>query len=278
MRPFWLGTVLLILLLASAQPLSAAPAADPWPRWAKNDPTSAATVDHALWAAFLDRYVRRAPDGTTRLAYGEVTEADRAALDRYIAALSATPISFYAPDEQMAFWIDLYNAATVRLVLEHYPVASIRDIDIPPAPLGGGPWEARILTVEGQDLSLDDIEHRILRPLWKDPRVHYALNRAAIGCPDLQPAPFTGKMLDHQLDQAAMEFVNQPKGVRLDDGRLIVSSLYVWYRADFEGTDKSVLAHLMAYAAPPLAMKLQAHQTIDGDQYDWRLNDIARTN
>ena len=186
------------------------------------------------------------------------------------------PIGTYNRFEQMAYWINLYNALTVRLVLDNYPIASIRDIGAGPRPLSGGPWGETLVTINGTPVSLNDIVHRILRPIWKDPRVHYALSCAAMSCPNLQPEPFTAEGLDHQLSKAAMAYVNNSRCVTMEDDKLELSSLYRWYRKDFGGTDSAVIHHLMAFADPPLAMSLQQFDVIASDGFDWRLNDATR--
>ncbi|MEE8270937.1 MAG: DUF547 domain-containing protein, partial [Alphaproteobacteria bacterium] len=173
--------------IPSAYPAAvmAAPPARPWKRWMPHDPQSTAAIDHTAWDAVLARYVSGHPDGINRVAYGSVTAADRAALDRYLDALSATPIARFNRDQQFAFWVNLYNALTVRVVLDHYPVDSIRDIDISSGLFADGPWGRDLIEVDGTALTLDDIEHRILRPLWRDPRIHYAVSCASLGCPNL---------------------------------------------------------------------------------------------
>ena len=174
----------------------AAPEAELWPRWQKHDPASTRTVDHSPWLAFLGKYVAAEhPSGVNRLRYGDVTKTDKGALDGYIARLEKLPISDYGRNAQKAYWINLYNALTVKVVLDHFPVKSIKDISLSSGLFGGlfggGPWTAKLATVEGEKVSLDDIEHRILRPIWRDNRVHYAVNCASIGCPNLQAEPFT---------------------------------------------------------------------------------------
>jgi hypothetical protein len=161
---------LLVVLLVTL-PALAAPKAELWPRWQHNDPSSTEVVDHRGWARFLASYVRPGADGVNRVVYATVDPAGRAGLDRYLAAMAQAAVSRLNRAEQMAYWINLYNALTVHLVLEHYPVASIRDIDISPGLLSNGPWGAKLVTVEGQELALDDIEHRVLRPIWRDPRI-----------------------------------------------------------------------------------------------------------
>ncbi len=252
-----------------------APTKDLWERWTRHDAASRAAIDHSPWDALLAGYVRADAVGNNLLAYGEVTPADRRRLDAYIARLSAVPIGGYGRPEQLAFWVNLYNARTVALVLEHYPVGSIRDIDISPGLFARGPWDKELVTVEGESLTLNDIEHRILRPIWNDPRIHYAVNCAAMGCPNLQPAAFTAANADRLMEQGARAFVNSVKGAQFAAGRLIVSSIYAWFPEDF-GDEEGVLAHLRRYAVPPLAGRLAGAKRIDGDAYDWRLNDAAR--
>lgn len=269
--------IVLLALIAiwAPQPVWAAPKAELWAQWAQQDPMSAVRVDHQLWAQFLAEYVRPGDDGLNLIAYGSVTAEHRAELAAYLAALSAVPVSTLNRPEQMAFWINLYNALTVKVVLDHYPVGSIRDIDISPGLFSNGPWQARLIAVEGEPLSLDDIEHRILRPIWRDPRIHYAVNCAAVGCPNLQAEPFEAADLDRMLDMAAIGFVNGPRGVRLGSDGLHVSSIYAWFEEDFGGDDAGVIRHLMAYATPGLAMRLQTLDGIAGHGYDWALNDAA---
>ncbi len=109
-----------------------APRAELWDRWTAHDPLAIAEIDHTAWTDFLTTYVSEGNDGVTRVAYAQVTPADNKALDRYIARLAATPISHLRRAEQRAYWVNLYNALTVKVVLDHYSVESIRDIDISP--------------------------------------------------------------------------------------------------------------------------------------------------
>jgi hypothetical protein len=275
-RPLTLLLLGVILLQPTgAAPTLAAPRAELWARWEAHDSRSTIVVDHAAWGEFLGRYWKMGGDGIARIDYGAVTAEDRGKLDAYLARLSAVPVTRLARDEQLAFWLNLFNALTVDVVLDHYPVASIRDISISPGPFRRGPWDRKLIAVEGEPLSLDDIEHRILRPIWRDPRIHYALNGASLGCPNLQPEPFTAKEIGRTLDLAARAFVNHPRGMRLTGGTLHVSSLYTWFSDDFDNGDQGVIRHLMAYADPPLAMELQHLDSIEADSYDWRLNDAG---
>ena len=270
----------LILVLGVAAALTcglahAGPRAERWERWAAHDPGSTRHIDHAEWDAFLVRYLRIGADGVHRVAYGSVTPADRALLDDYIARLAAVPITEYNRAEQMAYWINLYNAKTVELILTRYPVKSIRDINISPGLFSSGPWAAKLMTVEGEKLSLDDIEHRILRPIWKDNRIHYAVNCASLGCPNLQPAAFTAENADSLLERGAKEYVNHPRGVSLQGGKLKVSSIYVWFQEDFGGSAEGLMEHWAKYADKALADRLQSYSGGLEHDYDWQLNDAA---
>jgi hypothetical protein len=263
--------IYLVLSLATA---AAAPKAELWQRWTAHDPAATATIDHHAWDRFVRTYVSSFPDGVNRVAYANVTGADRKLLESYIDALTAIPISAYNRDEQRAYWINLYNALTVKVVLDRYPVKSIRQIK--PNVFSIGPWRKKRITVEGAELSLDDIEHRILRPIWRDPRLHYALNCASVGCPNLLNQAFTAANSEALLTQAARAYINNPRGAQLRDGRLVVSSIYKWYKEDFGNTDAGVIDHLQRYAESALSAQLREITRISADRYDWALNDAGR--
>jgi hypothetical protein len=269
--------VLCLMALSSVAGVHAASPIGLWERWYAHDPDSTREVDHSAWGSFLTSYVRIGPDSIHRVAYGQVTPVDRKALDDYLAELSRTPIGQYNRTEQLAYWINLYNALTVRTVLRYYPVASIRDIDLGSRRLQQGPWDTPLIEVERQMLSLNDIQNRIVRPIWRDPRTLHALSCAARSCPNLQPEPFTSDRLDHQLSDAAMSYVNDPRCIQIEDRQLLVSSLFRWYREDFGGSDRAVIHYLMGFAEPGLAIRLQQFDQIDGDFFDWRLNDSTRS-
>ena len=253
---------------------TAAPRADLWERWTAHDPSAVTTIDHSPWDRFLKTYVSAFPDGVNRVAYARVSDTDRKRLDRYIDDLTVLPISAYSRDEQRAYWINLYNALTVQLILDHYPVKSIRRIK--PNLFSIGPWRKKLITVEGEQLSLDDIEHRILRPIWRDPRLHYAVNCASIGCPNLGTEAYTASNADTLLDRGAQTYVNNARGAEFRNGRLIVSSIYKWFQEDFGDSDEGVIEHLQRYAEPTLAARLNGTKKISGDRYDWALNDASR--
>ncbi len=240
--------------------------------WLAHDEQSDIDLDHAPLVRFLGRYRTPGADGIARVRYGEVTPQDRADLRGYLDGLAAVPVSQLTRDRQRAYWINLYNGLTLDLVLDHYPVESIRDIG------GGlftvGPWRETLVVVEGRELSLDAIEHAILRPIWRDPRLHYALNCASLGCPDLAGTAWSAEAGETMLEEAARRYVNHPRGVRFDAGdELTVSSIYRWYREDFGDSEAGVISHLRRYAEGPLAEALEEADAIADDSYDWRLND-----
>lgn len=254
--------------------LAAAPEAELWPRWQTHDQNSDLTLDHSVWGRFLKVFVKTDQAGATWVDYRNIRPTDRAMLDAYIAYLEGVRTRRLNRDAQMAFWINLYNALTVRLVFDHYPLKTIRDIDISPGWFEDGPWGAKLATVDGQKLSLDEIEHRILRPIWQDPRIHYAVNCASVGCPNLAPWAYTGARIDSQLDTAARSFVNHPRAVLVTGNGVQLSSLFKWYAQDFGDKDTNVLDHLRGYASSGLVSALSETTRINDYKYDWSLNDL----
>tara|TARA_R110002110_G_scaffold415612_7_gene652392 strand:+ start:199890 stop:200747 length:858 start_codon:yes stop_codon:yes gene_type:complete len=268
-----LGAVFLIALFAS--PGIAAPKSKLWPRWSTHDQASTQTVDHDDWTRLLQAYVRPSDDGVVRFDYAGLAGADRPALDGYIARLTAVPVSGLNRNEQLAYWINLYNALTIQVVLDHYPVSSILKINISPGFFSIGPWGKKLVSIEGEAVSLDDIEHRILRPIWRDPRIHYAVNCASIGCPNLIDTAYTADQVEAQLEANAIAYVNHPRGAELRGGALTVSNIYDWFQEDFGGSETGVLAHLRKYARPELARDLKLVSDIDSYAYDWSLNEAG---
>lgn len=245
-----------------------------------------AQSDEDVYKALLEKYVTTGPNGVNLVDYAKwkASKADLSNLEGYLSHLQSRKPSAMDHKEAFAFWVNLYNAQTLKVILDNYPVKSIRDIPSTGAGLFdfkaySGPWRTKLMTIEGQKLSLDDIEHEILRPKFKDPRVHYAVNCASIGCPNLKRSPWTADTLDADLDAAAKAFINHRRAasIRKPDGALFVSSIYNWFKADFGGNDQGVITHLRKYAAPPLAKALAIQTSIAGHDYDWTLNDVKNT-
>ncbi|MFM9862229.1 MAG: DUF547 domain-containing protein [Micropepsaceae bacterium] len=238
-----------------------------------NNPNATMTVDHSAWERILSAYVVPSADRINRFAYGRVSAADKKALKAYLTALQGVKVTALKADEQRAFWINLYNALTIDVVLDAYPVKSIREISLGGSFFVSGPWAKPLVTVEGRKLSLDNIEHDILRKVWTDPRVHYAVNCASIGCPNLMTKAFTAANLDQMLTQGAKDYINHPRGVRAGAKGVTLSRIYSWYRRDFGANDSELLRHLATYAEPALKKQLASIDTIAGYDYDWSLNE-----
>ena len=231
-------------------------------------------VDHSAWNMLLRDHVSTGKDGINRVDYVRFKKSGTPALKAYIARLERADPLRLARAEQMAFWINLYNAKTADIVLARYPVKSIKDINLPDADgkPAEGPWKAKVVAVNGTPLSLDDIENAILRPIFKDARVHYALNCLSLGCPNLLREAYTGARLERQFEGATRAFVNHPRGISFAGGKVKASSIYEWFADDFGGFP-GVVAHLARYAAPALKPRVQSLKAIDEYDYDWKLND-----
>ncbi len=225
------------------------------------------------WTMILNKYVQT-PDsiGLARFNYGALhaSAADRRALKDYITSLEATDVSSLSTKAATAFWANLYNAVTIQVVVDNYPVTSIRDIK---SGWRAGPWKRDLVTVAGRKLSLDDIEHKILREKYPSPLVHYMINCASIGCPNLSAKPWTAETLDADRDIAARAFINSPRGVRITQKGLKVSSIYKWFKEDFGGNEAGVLAHLRDYADDDLAQAIDSGAKIVDYGYSWSLNE-----
>jgi len=176
-------------------------------------------------------------------------------------------------NEQLAFWFNLYNARTVDLVLDNYPIRSVRQIKQKFTDFVGPFDDAGAVNVLGKSLSLNDIESGIVRPVWNDPRIHYALNCASFGCPNLSPKAWTAQTLDGDLNGAAYEYVNSGRAVKRSLRGIRTAKIYKWYKDDFGGSDQDVLNHIRQYADANTQNILSRQQKIAGYFYDWSLND-----
>jgi uncharacterized membrane protein YdjX (TVP38/TMEM64 family) len=229
----------------------------------------AATFDNAPFDALLKRHVAEGGEVDYDSLRGEA-----GALDGYVAALGDAPFAALGRDEKLALLINAYNAFTLRLILDHWPVASIRDI---PA---GKRWRDRRWRLGGRTLSLDQIEHEEVRPKFREPRVHFALVCAARGCPPLRPEAYVGARIEAQLEDQARYVHSQPRWFRWDDaaGTAHLTELYRWYGGDFEREAGSVLRFVGRYApAVQAAVEAGRPPRIEWIPYDWSLNGKAAT-
>ena len=220
-------------------------------------------VDHGLYAELLDKYVE---NGVVNYQ-GFKNEETR--LNQYLKVLENTDTETLSRNEQYAFYINAYNAWTIKLILTDYPgVKSIKD-------LGGwvtNPWKKKICRIDGAILTLDDIEHNILRARFKDPRVHFAINCASKSCAPLRSEPYVGARLDRQLEEATEGFINNPSHNYLRGDTLYVSKIFEWFSGDF---NKDIIGYFIKYARGGLKTRLEADQDkirIKFLDYDWNLN------
>lgn len=246
----------------------AAPLSELWPYWEGLQGNMQKKVDHQVWDAFLSTYWVKTDTEIARFDYQKVSVEDKKNLLTYLDYLQNIAIRQYSRDEQLAYWMNLYNAATIWLVLEKKPTRSIREIKF--SWFAFGPWSHKWLTVEGQKISLDDIEHRILRPIWKMPLIHFGLNCASLGCPDLLQRAFLAETAMDVLKSAEREFI-QKRAWRFDGNTLIISSIFKWFAVDFGG-EEHIINYLAARLPSSVASRLLSYQGRIKYEYDWSLN------
>lgn len=198
---------------------------------------------------------------------------DRADLDQYlaeVAAVSRSAFDLWTEDQQLAFLLNVYNAYTLRLITDHYPLASIKDI----GGLFSGPWDKPVVSLFGRQRTLDELEHKLIRPQYPDPRIHFALVCAAMGCPPLREEAYVAGRLDEQLGDQARRFLSNPRKNRVDvsGGTVHLSPIFKWYKKDFEKPSGGVLAAVKPYwpEKPPAGYERFRIRYTD---YDWSLND-----
>ncbi|CDZ77944.1 hypothetical protein BN59_02240 [Legionella massiliensis] len=243
-----------------------------WPKWEVNNPLSEAVVPHDDWQEFLSRRVVTNEEGINLVDYPHLTKEDYDLLKNYVNKMSKIDIDNYNRNEQLAFWINLYNALTVKVIADYYPVGSIEEINISPGLFSIGPWGKKLIVVDESSLSLDEIQNRIIRPVWNDQRALYALNNGSIGAANLSKKVYQGATLDAALDEAAFGYINSLRGVQVIEGSLIVSKIYEWFSEDFGGTKQDVIIHLKQFAKEPLSSQLKHVNNIDSYVYNWHLN------
>jgi len=227
----------------------------------------------ARWDTALQGYVKaNDAQGVARFDYAGLTgnQADRQLLKDYIAHLETLNPDTMNENEALAYWANLYNAVTVDVVINSYPVSSIRKIR---SGFSIGPWKEDRVTVNGVRMSLDDIEHGTMRKKYPSPLIHYMVNCASIGCPNLKDGLWHADTLDADRQKAAEVFVASSRGVRITKKGLQVSSIYKWFQSDFGGNKDGVLKHIRQYAAPELAKAIDDGAKIRGFEYDWDLNE-----
>jgi len=220
-------------------------------------------VTHSLYANLLRKYVHQ----------GEVDyrgfKSEEAFLDQYLKILEKVDPKSLPRNEQFAFYINAYNAWTIKLILGSYPgIKTIKDL----GSFLKGPWKKKIARINGDVITLDDIEHNILRPRFKDPRVHFAINCAALSCPPLGSTPYIGSRLDSQLDNSVRAFINNSERNYIKGNTLYVSKIFKWFSRDF---NDDIISFFLKHGDADLKKKLGAKKgniEIKYLHYDWSLN------
>lgn len=224
---------------------------------------AAQEMDNRIYAGLLGKYVKNG------LVDYQGFKNKEAKLDQYLKVLEGADTKALPRDEQFAFYINAYNAWTIKLILTGYPgVKSIKDLGV----FFSSPWKKKLCRIDGEVISLDQIEHGILRPRFKDPRVHFAINCAARSCPPLRSNPYQGAILDQQLDEMASAFINDPSRNRLERTILYVSKIFDWFEEDF---NEDVVGFILKYANGGLKKGLESNKgdvVIKYLDYDWSLN------
>jgi hypothetical protein len=208
---------------------------------------------HDTWDKLLQKQVQQG-----KVNYKSFKK-DKTILDAYIKTLSAHPPTANASkQEQMAFWLNAYNALTIQLIVDNYPLKSIKDLD------EGNPWDVSRYTIGGKKYSLNQIENQILRPMG-DARIHFGLNCAAKSCPPLHNHAFLAATVETQLDQLTRAFIHKTSENQLKGNTIQISNLFNWYAADFG----NIIAFLNRYATLPVYKNAKITYTT----YDWSLNE-----
>lgn len=223
----------------------------------------AGSVDYTPYDALLKKHVKNGIVGYDGF------KQDESILNAHLNEMEQVRVANLSRDAQLAFYINLYNAWTVKLILTRWPaIKSIKEFST----LFRTPWERPLVQLQGKVLTLDDVEHGIIRPQFADYRIHFAVNCSAISCPPLASEAFTGEHLQAQLEDAARAFINSPAGVRVQGDTVYVSQIFKWYSEDFTPSVEAVIRH---YAGPELTKSLNELPSpvkIQHLNYDWQLN------
>lgn len=227
--------------------------------------SSSQPISHSIWDSLLRKHV----DNLGLVDYTGMA-ADSNLLRDYLDLVeqNAPNKKNWTEAEQMVYWINAYNAFTVKLIIDNYPVASIKDIKNG-IPFVNTVWDIKFITIGGKEFDLNNIEHGILRKDFNDPRIHFALVCASLSCPKLQRFAYTAEKLDDQLEQAARAFINEPFRNDVHQNPIQLSKLLDWYWTDFRDTYEDRYQLIQQYADDPI----NTGHEIEFLEYDWNLND-----
>lgn len=226
---------------------------------------SSSPVSHEIWDKVLKKYVSK--EG--KVNYKELIK-DSLELNKYLDLLSQNaPNKNWNEEDQKAYWINAYNVFTVRLIIRNYPVKSIKDIGSKiQIPLINSVWDIKFITIGKESYTLNNIEHDILRKKFFDPRLHFALVCASASCPKLKNTAYSTSKLDEQLDQQAIEFINDETRNKLNPDKIQISEIFKWYKGDFT-KNSSLIEFLNKYSK----VKINKYAKINHLDYNWSLNE-----
>lgn len=228
------------------------------------DPSNSSPVDHSVWTELLQKHVKEG-----KLNYQGILN-DSVKFNGYLSDLkSSLPNdNNWSHEEQFAYWINAYNAFTVDLIVQNYPIKSIKDIKGGVAFINSV-WDIKFIKIEGQEFDLNNIEHGILRDKFKDPRIHFAINCASISCPALKDEAYTPDRIDQQLNEAARDFLydKSKNSINIQEAKL--SKIFKWFKKDFT-KGQSLVEFLNTFLDSPISESTK----ISSLDYDWNLNDI----
>ncbi|MDB5234894.1 MAG: hypothetical protein JWR44_1887 [Hymenobacter sp.] len=229
-------------------------------------PAATAAIDHSAYDKLLKKYV-----SAKGLVNYKGLKADQKELNQYLDLLSKNaPAASWSKQEQMAYWINAYNAYTIRLVLDHYPIQSIKDIGSKiKIPFVTTPWAIKFFSIGGNKMSLDNIEHGTLRKKYNDPRIHFALVCASMSCAQLRNEAYTASKLESQLNDQGRDFLNNPAKNKPGKAAAQLSKYFDWYKGDWSENGQSVVSWVNKYADT----KIDANTKIAYLDYNWQLNE-----
>ncbi|MCG8305918.1 MAG: DUF547 domain-containing protein [Cytophagales bacterium] len=222
-------------------------------------------VNHEEWTQLLSKYV----DVDGLVNYGGF-QKDSLMLNAYLEKLVDHPPDekSWSQKEQIAYWVNVYNAFTIKLIIQHYPLESIKDIGSKiQIPFINSPWDIRFITINGEKLDLNNVEHSILRKKFDEPRIHFAINCASFSCPKLRNEAYTAERLDKQLDEQALDFINDRQKNDIRPDRVELSKIFSWFKSDFT-KNSSLREFINQYAKTKIGEKTK----ISFMKYDWSLN------
>jgi hypothetical protein len=256
----------------------------PLEQFAAHKTDSVKRISHRNWQRVLGVMFVKDSEGKAKLDYGRVSGQARSVLRRYIKSLQETEISEYTREEQLAYWLNFYNAASVNFVFLELDALARKGSSASRNPhrnptlrlesalnSSKGYWYTKRFVVEGTRLSLADIEHRIIAAHWRDPLMLYGLSCPAKGCPMLMPQAYQAETIGSQLTAAAQTFVNRGDTLGVRGSKLKVSSVYAWHSDMFESDDQ-MLSHIRQYGDDFLGTRLRKVTQVKGETFSWKLN------